>query len=396
MATFSYIDEKYIKQLSMYVNRFREVGNGTYNCRCSICGDSAKSVIKARGYFYQSETGKWRYKCHNCSVNISLGEFLKTISQSLYDEYRFEYFTENGGKVKSKKEVVVPIEKSYSEIKKIESKEESITARIINSIKRLSDLPDDNEGVKYIISRSIPKENMEKLFYTENLQEVVKYIPEYKDGKIQKMAGIIIPYFSDSGILENFQIRNIDQKSNMRYLTYDIVESPTHIFNLENINSTDPVYVFEGAFDSMFCHNGVAASGSSIFQKLSKIKEKNENIIIVFDNDYKTNPEIFKLLSDVIEKNYSVVLFDNDMQGYKDINKFAQEKNKSKEEITEYLKKCTYSEMAAKMVLANQKKNRGSIAWVSKSLNSTQSKNQKKTNEKLQYPGKRKNSVFTI
>ena len=46
MASFTYIDEKYIKLLSSYLDRFKDVGNNTYNCRCIYCGDSQKSLLK--------------------------------------------------------------------------------------------------------------------------------------------------------------------------------------------------------------------------------------------------------------------------------------------------------------------------------------------------------------
>lgn len=394
MTSFSYIDEKYIKQLSMYTNRFREVGNGTYNVRCFLCGDSEKSAIKARGYFYKTDKNSWRYKCHNCAANISLAKALKELSPSLYDEYRFEYFKENGGEVHEKK--LPKKEIAETVFKPTNTKDKLLTNTILSEMKTISSLDSCNPGYKYIMNRSIPLEKMDKLFFTDSLQDIVKHIPAYQIDKVPKMSGIIIPYFSDDGILENFQIRNIDPISKMRYLTYDITEKPSHVYNLENVVSGIPVYVFEGAFDSMFCENGVAASGSSIFQKLSKIKEKNKDVVVVFDNDYKTNKEILKLLNDVIERGYSVVLFDSEMNGYKDINAFAKAKNKNKKEITEYLQKCTYSEMAAKFVLANQRKNRGSISWVNDSTDLTVKQKQSKTKRKSELQAKRKNSVFTI
>lgn len=399
IMSFNFIDEKYIRQMSMYLNRFRDVGNGTYNARCPICGDSAKSATKARGYFYLSDNNRWRYKCHNCAINLSFAAFLKQVVPTLYSDYSYECFkekSENSSNAKKEKikSVIVNEQPTQTHHKTRNTKSVILTHKILSELISLADLDNNNSGYKYITERSIPRNRMEKLYYTQNLKDVVKHIPEYDISRVPEIEGIIIPYFTEDGILESFQIRNIDKSSNMRYLTYDLNEEVSNIYNYENIESDKPVYVFEGAFDSMFCVNGVAASGSSIIQKLDKIKNKNKNIVVVFDNDYKTNDVIRKLLDDVINKGFSVVLFDDNMRGYKDINSYAVAKNKGLHEITEYLQKCTYSDMAAKLVLAEQKKQRGSIKWVNETY-STQRRNHSKINKNTQVK-ERKNSLFTI
>jgi hypothetical protein len=126
------------------------------------------------------------------------------------------------------------------------------------------------------------------------------------------------------------------------------------------------------------------------------IKEINKNVVIVFDNDYKTNKDINKLLNDVIDQGYSVVLYDVEMDGYKDINQYARDKNKTVEDITAYLQKCTYSDLNAKMFLASKKRKRGSIQWANESTASTQKTNRQKSNAKSRQLGQRKSSVFKI
>ena len=388
---FSYIDEKYIRQSSMYLNRFREVGNGTYNARCPYCGDSAKSELKARGYFYTTDKGVWRYKCHNCAVNVSIPSFIKFLAPSLYSEYTFEYFNERDGdkpKYDRKKKETVKVDN------RPKKKEEIMSENVLSSMTSIRRLNDENPGVKYLKERRIPLDRMNQLYYTENLKDVVKHISNYDIERVPDITGIILPYFTNDNILESFQIRNIDPNSNMRYLTYDIAEKPSHIFNLHNINSIDQVYVFEGAFDSMFCDNGVAASGASIMQKLDQIKEVNENITIVFDNDYKTNKDIFSLLVQIIDAGYSVVLFDEEMNGYKDINQFALNKNKTTKEITEYLLKCTKTGIDAKLVLASHKRTRGSIKWAKEIISTPNAKRRKISNDSLKVG--RRDSIFKI
>ena len=394
MSIYSYIDEKYIRMMSGYLDRFRDVGNGTYNVRCRICGDSAKSEFKARGYFYQTESGNWKYKCHNCAINMSVKNFIKQIIPHLYEEYCFEMFG-NKDEIKKTKKVNIEDLKKHS---KINYEELSISNKVLSSLIKICDLADNSEGYKYLLERSIPLDRMNQLFYTDNLKDVVKHIPSYDITRVPEIRGIIIPYYkydNNVAILKCFQIRNIDPSSSMRYLTYDLYNKPLHIYNLENIKKDRPVYVFEGAFDSMFCFNACAASGSSIFQKLAEIKKINNNVIVVFDNDYKINKDIKKLLIEVINHGYSVVLFDENMNGYKDINQYAQAGNKSKKEITEYLQKCTYSNLSATLHLASQTKNRGTIQWAEESQNSIPQRKRQKTNKNSQW-AERKNSPFAI
>lgn len=388
--SYSYIDEKYIRMLSPYLKRFREVGNGTYNCRCWFCGDSAKSEFKARGYFYQNDKDIWKYKCHNCAINLSITKVIKEVAPSLYEDYLFEAFGKRPRKNKTDKEIEI----DYTALSKLDIQKQILSNKVLNSLTKVATLPEDSDGHKYLKDRSIPLDRMNQLYYTENLRNVVSNISSYDSSRVPEIKGIIIPYFKDS-ILTCFQVRNIDPSSKMRYLTYDLFDDAVHIYNLENIKPNAPVYVFEGAFDSMFCYNGCAASGSSIFQKLATIKKINQNIVVVFDNDYKTNKDIKKLLIEVIDNGYSVVLFDSKMNGYKDINQYAKTLKKNRSEITEYLQKCTYSNLSAKMHLAAQTKNRGNIEWAEETKSSTHHKKRQKTNESSQW-AERKNSPFAI
>lgn len=337
----NYIDEKYIKMMGMYVDRFADIGNDSYNCRCPICGDSQKSKTKARGFFYVSEKGNWRYKCHNCAINISFYEFVERVAPTMFTDYKFEIFNEKKDYNRRFKITSNPINKPKVQVKKFD-------LSVFNKV----DMSTNNEFVSYLKGRKIPKDMAERLYYTDNLEPIAKKISGYEEKNIAINKGIIIPYYDMKGNFESFQIRNIDKTSEYRYLTYDITPSK-HIYNLSNISRSKRVFVFEGAFDSMFCNNAVCASGSSIFNKLSAIKEVNSDIAVVFDNDFKTNPTIYDLLIKVIASGYKVVIFDDLMRGYKDINEYAVGANKTVDEITQYLNSCTYDGLTAEIHIAN-------------------------------------------
>lgn len=370
MSQFNYIDEQYIRQMNMYTELFTDLGNDVYNCRCPICGDSSKSKLKTRGFFYKSDNGNWRYKCHNCAINISFYNFIEKVAPSLFESYKFEVFSEKKSfnNTFRKKDTPKPIIKNKSKVN-------------VSTIKRIR-MDNENEFTAYLKSRSIPKDAAEKLFYTEDIEPFVKSLDTYKDKDVHIKKGIMIPYFNENGKLNAFQIRNVDKRSNLRYLTYDITNS-NHIYNLNGIALDKPVFVFEGAFDSMFCDNGVAASGSSIFQKLKIIEEINPDIVVVFDNDYKTNPTIYDLLMNVIKKGYKVVLFDHRIKKHKDINEYAVKENKTKAEVTQYLNECTMSGLKAELYIAD----------IFKKINSKRKSFDMKSDEKSVFE---KNDIFSL
>lgn len=387
---FNYIDIKYIHMMSGYMERFKDVGNGTYNVRCSLCGDSKKSEIKARGYFYLSENNNYRYKCFNCAVNISLGELLREVNISLYNEYNLEIFKEKNlykkGPAKSKKvESIKDIVKDYTQ--------EALSDKVLKTFISISELADDHPARSYLISRSIPIDMMNQLFYCDNLSKSVSLMPNYGHKQAPEMQGIILPYYDSENKFVAFQIRNLDSNSNLRYLTYDLVDNHIHIYNYNNIKSDTPVYVFEGAFDSMCCINGTAASGSSIDAKLSEIKKKNKDVVIVYDNDYKYNVEIANQLLKIIENGYKVVLYNDMMNKYKDVNNYVKASNVSPEELTKYLERCTYNGLEAKLQIIKQYKDRGLSLW--QKQNSTPKTKRQRINKNLLTQAK-KDSPFMI
>ena len=111
-----WLQRKYILLLSNTLDQFKEK-NGTFNCRCPICGDSQKNKHKARGYFLVKQ-GEYKFFCHNCNATRSIENFIKEIAPSLYQEYKLELLKE------SNSEVAPVVKESFS------SKELIITLRL--------------------------------------------------------------------------------------------------------------------------------------------------------------------------------------------------------------------------------------------------------------------------
>ena len=76
----SYIDLKFINQLSGRLQQFKQKTDYLFNFRCPHCGDSKKSKSKARAYFYRVKNDMF-FKCHNCGNGQNLANFIKFIDQ---------------------------------------------------------------------------------------------------------------------------------------------------------------------------------------------------------------------------------------------------------------------------------------------------------------------------
>lgn len=79
-----FLNEKVLEYLP--VNSVR-TGN-KINMRCPICGDSAKSSLKKRGWWYNDTAS---YYCFNCSTGMSGIKFIEFISGQDYADIKREY-----------------------------------------------------------------------------------------------------------------------------------------------------------------------------------------------------------------------------------------------------------------------------------------------------------------
>ena len=82
----SYTDLKFINEISARLGHFKKKGDYLFNFRCPHCGDSQKSKLKSRGYFYRKKNDMF-FKCHNCGMGQNLANFLKHIDPKVYEKY---------------------------------------------------------------------------------------------------------------------------------------------------------------------------------------------------------------------------------------------------------------------------------------------------------------------
>ena len=83
----SYIDLKFIQEVSARLSQFKKKGDYLFNFRCPHCGDSKKNKTKARAYLYRVKNDMF-FKCHNCGEGQSFSNFLKFLDNKKYEQYK--------------------------------------------------------------------------------------------------------------------------------------------------------------------------------------------------------------------------------------------------------------------------------------------------------------------
>jgi len=139
-------------------------------------------------------------------------------------------------------------------------------------------------------------------------------------------------------------------KEQPKYLTIKLDENKQKIYGLERVNFTKEVRIVEGPIDSLFIDNCLAAAGADLFLK-NKIS--NEKVLYIFDNEPR-NKEIVDRMYKVIENNFNIVIWPDDIQ-LKDVNDMIIN-GTSPSEIENIISKNTYSKLSALTKLTHWKK----------------------------------------
>ena len=327
-----FIDVKYINLISSRLQKFKRVKPNLYNCRCPICGDSQKNRNKARGYFYQIKNNT-NYKCHNCGVNISFNNFLKDIDPQTHKEYIFEKFKKgNTGKnftSENPEDVFAKMNSSKPTFKK----------------KVTLDLPDAfsvSKSKHYLESRAIFGG---KLYYAENFQEFVNTIkPGTFDNTKYGEERVVIPLIKDETLI-GVQGRALSTNP-VKYLTIMMDEDEPKIYGLDSIDKTNPVYIIEGPFDSLFIGNSIAMCGADVDISGWGIDKP----VWIYDNEPR-NREIVNRIQKTIDRGDSVVIWPSNVIE-KDINDMVL----TGRNVQEIVESNTYEGLQAKLKFTTWKK----------------------------------------
>jgi len=292
----SYIDHKYINLISIRLSKFQKKQDNLYNFRCPYCGDSAKYKNRARGFFYR-KNADMVFKCHNCGIGRTLGNFLKDLDVTLHDEYVMERFKSGlTGRGSNTKEPEFKFEKPV--FKKTP----------LSELKKISELNNSHPAREYLSNRQIPEKYFSKFYYAEDFHAWAK-----TDTKI-KESRIIIPFLSKSGKLFGFQGRALDKTAKLRYITTILDDKYVKLFGLDSLDFNRTIYVTEGPFDSLFLSNAIAMCGSDVHLEKSIYRDR----IFVLDNEPR-NLQIVQRYDKLITAGEKVVIWPTTIK-QKDIN----------------------------------------------------------------------------
>jgi predicted RNA-binding Zn-ribbon protein involved in translation (DUF1610 family) len=319
------VDSKYVGLVSSRLQKFKRVKADLYNFRCPICGDSQKNKNKTRGYIY-SVKNNTNFKCHNCGASMSLNNFIKELDPMLHKQYTMEKFKEgHTGKnfvvEQPKFEFVKPIFK-----------------RNLN-LPKASEVPIASE---YLTKRKL---NPEKFYFADKFKEWTNTQKVMFDTIGGDECRIIIPMYNEDKNLIGFQGRSLVPNL-VKYITVMLDEDAPKIYGLDQVDSSKPIYIVEGPFDSTFIQNAVAMCGSDV--NIGSFGWSN--YIYVFDNEPR-NREIVNRISKTIDRGDKVVIWSTSIE-QKDINDMVL----AGLNVQSVVESNTYSGLEAKIKFNNWKK----------------------------------------
>ena len=283
-----YIDVKYLNQIGPRLEGFKNRGQYLYNCRCPICGDSARKKTKTRGYFYRRDNDLF-YKCHNCQASQHFGTFLKNYDRNLYREYSLERYAngENG------RPHAAPEFKFESPV--FQPRPES---NILDEIcVRVDTLPVTHEVREFCTLRRIPDAQLSRLYYIDDIKRIEVIHERYRNTIQTHEPRLVIPFYDANKRLVGLSCRGLRGET-LRYITVRIDETAPLIFGIELLDKTRPVYVCEGPIDSLFLGNCIAVGGTG-FGKLGSLGLDSNTTVIIIDNQPR-NAEVVKIQERII------------------------------------------------------------------------------------------------
>ena len=329
-----YVEDKYIRFLNTRLDKFKHVKSGLYNFRCPYCGDSQKHRNKARGYFFLKKS-EFIYKCHNCGIGRSLGNFLKDHAPDLHDQFILEKYR-SGATGKGR----------YTPNPEYKSAKPNFVSKVAD-LESIADLNIKHAAREYLEKRQIPQEKLSSLYYTERFKTWINSKKPNTFQSLQNDRGrIIIPLIDKEGNWFGVQGRSLLPRSTMRYITIIFNEDKQKVFGLNNVKEDKPIYIVEGPIDSLFLDNSVAMVGSDFNPRSYNWSD----YIWVYDNEPR-NRQIVERISDTIDRGEKVVIWPSNVT-QKDINDMILEGKDPQKLVNEN----TYQGIQAKIKLTEWKR----------------------------------------
>lgn len=345
-----YIDHQYIAQISSRLERFKRKSQRLYNFRCPFCGDSGKSKIKARGYFYQNKNDMF-FRCHNCNESMSVGNFLKRIDHSTYEQYIFDRYKagENGHSNYKKPEFDLkwskPPKGNGPEVSSEEA--EGTIEDILDKLPLIADLAPTHAARLYLDGRQIPGQFYEAMYYCSDFKELIDSAEPDNEYELKSNdQRIVIPFYNESHEVIALQGRSLNPKARLRYITIKIDKNAPKVFGLDRVDENERVYVVEGPIDSMFLPNCIATAGAALD---IKILSRFDDVVFVYDNE-RRNKAIVDAMVHVADESEKVCVWPSSLKE-KDINDMILA-GRTPDQIKELIDANTYDGLTARIAIS--------------------------------------------
>ena len=290
-----------------YIKRKIDVYHDRLNFSCVCCGDSLSDVRKKRGNLYLDTLV---YHCYNCGEHMGINTLLHRFGEELSNEDKI---------------AVHEIQQNAKKFeKRVSSTQSSMSMTLLGKLAIPKDILFKQLGIispykdvtasNYLKSRMINIKDWKYFAYnpltkelyilnTSPLDRVIGFQIRQLDPKSHKQrytSSRLTKIYSDvfnkdiNGIVERLLLKEplgqkyIDEEDGVENIVANL-DRLSGIFNIMNVNLSQPLTIMEGPIDSLAIVNSIALQSAA--KHLDGFFDEVENVRYLFDND-KTGREM--------------------------------------------------------------------------------------------------------
>ncbi len=290
-----------------YIKRKIDVYHDRLNFSCPYCNDSRSDVRKKRGNLYLDSL---RFHCFNCSHSTGINRFLSDFNEELSNEDKI---------------AVHEIQQNAKKFeKRVSSSQSSMSMTLLDKLAIPKDILFKQLGIispykdvtasNYLKSRMINIKDWKYFAYnpltkelyilnTSPLDRVIGFQIRQLDPKSHKQrytSSRLTKIYSDvfnkdiNGIVERLLLKEplgqkyIEEEDGVENIVANL-DRLSGIFNIMNVNLSQPLTIMEGPIDSLAITNSIALQSAA--KHLDGFFDEVENVRYLFDND-KTGKEM--------------------------------------------------------------------------------------------------------
>lgn len=346
-----HVDLSWLHQISNSLNLFGKVKEGVFNCRCNVCGDSAKNKSATRMYFYVKQ-GKLNVFCHNCGYSKSFYSYMKEHFQYEFDVYKKETLFDSFKAFEPSKTATqaVIIEPASSILLPANDTSQRDPAVLYSEFKQwctpIAELDATHPAKVYLKSRGFTPLETSRLLYTDDFGDIARKVNPEAGAKLREEARIVIPFVNPSGVVDMMQGRSLDPESKLRYISIKRNDDVEKIYGRFELDDAEIVRCVEGPLDSLFVDNCIATCDANL--------NRSDADVLIWDIQPR-NKEIVRYMEEAIESQRSLVIWPIVPDKKLDINDLIK-KGVTRQQLMAMIDSNTYNGLTAKLKFSQWKK----------------------------------------